>query len=285
MNGKEKTIFAQIIGALTKIGISGKDAEHIESELQKRIENEPDPKIAFVGFSGVGKSSTLNALFNAGQPISHVKACTQQEKEIHGNYSEYLGSKGSVRVWDMPGMGEDITADKRHLETYKRVLPIVDVAVWTIQADYRAMAPMQNTILLLQKTIGNDFIQKLMFAINKADTIAPGETDWNATLNMPSKEQQQNIVEFENYVRSKVLQILPHWKGDIVSYSAKRRFRLEELLTAMVRASGSTRQWLLPNVADVANPIDLIDPTWLPYIKTQLAEKEREKKNRSKRYE
>ena len=160
----------QLMEALIKKGVSKNYATIIEGEIKQRIKNEPDPKIAFIGFSGVGKSSTLNALFNAGQEISHVKACTQIEKEIYGDYSQYFGSKGSVKVWDMPGMGEDIIADKQHLETYKRVLPIVDVAVWTIQADYRAMTPMQNTILTLQKVIGAKFINKLMFAINKADT-------------------------------------------------------------------------------------------------------------------
>lgn len=167
-----KSILGQVINALTKNGVSESDARKIESDLENRIRNEPDPKIAFIGFSGVGKSSTLNALFNAGQEISHVKACTQDEKEIYGDYSQYFGSKGSVRVWDMPGIGEDIIADKKHMETYKKVIPNVDVVVWTIQADYRAMTPMQNTILSLKEQIGPDFIKKLMFAINKADTIA-----------------------------------------------------------------------------------------------------------------
>ena len=31
-------------------------------------------------------------------------------------------------------------------------------------------------------------------------TIAPGETAWNTTLNIPSMDQQKNIIEFEQYV-------------------------------------------------------------------------------------
>ncbi len=270
LNNKKQTINNLIEKSITQNGYCSEDIISVKNELFKRIENEPDPRMAFIGFCGVGKSSTLNALFNAGQEISHVRACTKEEKEIYGDYSEYLGSKGNVRVWDMPGMGEDIIADRKHLETYKKVLPFVDVAIWTIQADYRAMAPMQNTILMLQDTIGKDFINKLLFAINKADTIAPGETDWNMSFNIPSEEQQRNIIDFENYVRSKIYQILPKWKGDVVSYSAKRRFNLDTLLKAMVKASGSMRQWLLPEVADVADPMEFIDPRYLQLIKSQL---------------
>ena len=268
---KENNRFIKgLFNILMENGLSKKEAENIEKEIINRINKEPEPKIAFIGFCGVGKSSTLNALFNAGQEISDVRACTQQEQEIYGDYSQYFGSKGSVRVWDMPGMGEDINADKKHLETYKKVIPFVDVVVWTIQADYRAMTPMQNTILKLKEEIGPEFIDKLMFAINKADTIAPGETAWNETLNFPSKEQLKNIKDFEDYVRSKILQIIPDWTGDIITYSAKRRFRLDLLLTAMVKASGSSRQWLWQDIEDVANPMDLIDPAWLPYIESQL---------------
>ena len=269
---KFKSILGGYRDLFAKSGLSEDQVSYVTNELEKRYKNEPDPKIALIGFAGVGKSSTLNALFNAGQEISHVKACTKEEKEIVGDYSEYTGSKGTVRVWDMPGIGEDIEADKKHLETYKKVIPNVDVVVWTIQADYRAMTPMQQTILLLKESIGEEFVDKLMFAINKADTIAPGETAWNTTFNIPSAEQQKNLIDFEEYVRSKIKQILKDWEGDIVSYSAKRRFNLDRLLCSMVKASGSMRQWLFNKIADVADPMELIDPQWLPYIQQMTRE-------------
>ena len=77
--------------------------------MEKQIENVETPTIAIIGFTGVGKSSTLNALFNAGQKTDDVRACTQEAKSFAGNLEPYTGSKGIVNIYDMPGLGESIT--------------------------------------------------------------------------------------------------------------------------------------------------------------------------------
>jgi hypothetical protein len=227
----------------------------------------PDPRVALIGFTGVGKSSTINALFNAGQEISDVRACTQEAHEVQGDVSEYTGSHGTVVVYDMPGLGEDLRADQRHLATYAAVLPRIDVAVWTFHAGDRAMTPMQQALLYLEERIGPQFSKKLIFAVNKADAIAPGETAWVHKMNVPSREQQANIADFEKYIREKVQQVWPHWDGRIVTYSARRRFRLELLMTAMVDAVGTQRRWVLEQRADVADYKEGIDPVVVEFIR------------------
>lgn len=252
---------------LLQQGASLKEIALITKQLKNEIKNVPLPKIAIIGFTGVGKSTTLNALFNAGQPTSNVRACTQNEAPIIGDVSKYTGSKGSVIIYDMPGLGEDIYSDRKHFETYKRVLPIVDIAVWTFHTGDRSMTPMQEALQGLINYLGNDFQEKLMFAINKADAISPGESAWNATLNSPSPEQRKNITELESYVREKIRQIMPRWNGSIVTYSAKTRFRLSQLMTAMVETLPKERRWVLDAVADVADPSVLINDEYRDYIK------------------
>jgi uncharacterized protein len=44
-----------------------------ERRLAEEIDNAPPPTIAMIGLAGVGKSSTINALFNSGAPVSHYK--------------------------------------------------------------------------------------------------------------------------------------------------------------------------------------------------------------------
>lgn len=271
---KQQGLLKNVVDILNQQGVSASDAQLIQKELEKEMAQEPDPKIAFIGFTGVGKSSTLNELFNAGQPISDVRACTQDAKEIYGDYTQYTGSKGSIIVYDMPGLGEDIVSDQRHIETYKQILPKVDVIVWTFHADDRAMTPMQQAILALQQSIGNDFINKLVFAINKADAIPPGESDWNVDSNMPSLQQLQNIKEFELYVASKICQVIPNWRGSIISYSAKRRYRLEQLISAMIEASNTRRRWVLNNRADVSDPMEYMNSFVREFIEQQIAERQ-----------
>lgn len=258
--------FSQLMPALSKSGMNEQQVEDIRTRLTEKMQEVPDPTIAFIGFTGVGKSSTLNALFNAGQAVSDVRACTQYAQAFSGNLEKYTGSKGSINVYDMPGLGESIMKDRQHLKLYEQIIPKCDVVIWTFHANDRTMTPMQNSILTLIDHIGPDFTKHLIFVVNKADTIAPGETDWNTQFNIPSEIQKKNIEEFEKYIHEKVHEILPHWRGSIVTYSAKRRYHLEQLMTAMVQAMPEQTGWVLDDRADVANYLDYIDPEYREYI-------------------
>ncbi|MBQ2633258.1 MAG: 50S ribosome-binding GTPase [Oscillospiraceae bacterium] len=269
--GIKKTL-ELLIPKLRAEGMSDDQIKRLASELEREREKLELPKIALIGFAGVGKSSTINALFNAGQPISDVRACTKEEAAIHGDVSKYTGSKGSIIVYDMPGLGEDIDEDSKNLEVYKKVIPKVDVSVWTFTAGDRAMKSMQETLLLLEKEFGKSFTDHLVFAINKADITAPGEIAWNLDLNSPSPEQRRNIKEFEKYFKEKVLRVFPAWKGEIVSFSAKRRYQLDILMTAIVAAVPERKRFQFGEITDVADFRELINKKYLDYINKNIGD-------------
>ena len=252
---------------LKRMGMTEDQISKIGEEIIRQKEELGPPRVAFVGLTGVGKSSTLNALFNAGQPTGDIEPCTKKEAEIYGEYSTFKGSKGSIIVYDMPGLGEDIDMETIHIETYKKVLPKANVIVWTIAATDRKMKPEQEALMELYKLYGKTFTDRLVVVINKIDSIAPGETDWNRKLNMPSLQQQENIkIEIE-HVTKKIKRVLPNWNGKVVAYSARYGFRLEELMESLVEANN---RFNLNSVADVMDPTDRMDPRYKEIVNKML---------------
>lgn len=166
----------------------------------------------------------------------------------------------------MPGLGEDLRVEADYLNEYIRLIPEVDVAVWIIDAGDRAVAPIQRALRDLVNAHGEGIASKFVVAINKVDSTAPGELEWNRKMNVPGEAQVQNIEEFERYVREGISYILPGWPGTVVSYSARQRYRLPQLMQAMVEAVPVARRWVLNERACLADYRDLIDPAYLDFI-------------------
>ena len=224
--------------------------EAVSSALEREL-SEP-PRIAVIGETGVGKSSTINALFAAGLDISHTSACTQRDTEIE--YEVAPGEK--LRIVDLPGLGEDLDADKRHLETYARVLPTCDVVLWVLKADNRAIAHVQTSLRsLVRKKVVDP--KKLVVALNQVDLLQPGS--WDLEINQPSPEQEETIVRRRDDVVQKLRAAgrrLPELH--VVGYSATRRYHLELLLEALLHATDDSRRWLLHDRAHCADFNELV---------------------------
>lgn len=268
MDNKQKWsgILEQLKDVLTNAGIKKDVVTQIGQQVSDRMSQEQPPTVAIIGFTGVGKSTTLNALFNAGQATSDFRPCTKTAADFIVDLKDYIGSKGTIKIYDMPGLGESIKADERYYALYTDILPKADVIIWLFHAGDRAMTPMQTALVRLISMIGPEFTNRLLFAVNKADAIAPGESAWNTKFNIPSKEQVDNLDGFSRYVRERICEVLPDWEGPVVLYSAKRRYHLEQLMTAMVECMPEKRRWVMDDLADVAAYEDLIDPEYRPYI-------------------
>ena len=71
-------------------------------------------------------------------------------------------------------------------------------------------------------------------------------------------------------ILEKVKRVLPKWEGTIVTYSAKRRYRLDVLMTNMIEAVPKERRWVLDKVADVADFTEFIDPQYKKFVMNQV---------------
>ena len=90
---------------------------------------------------------------------------------------------------------------------------------------------------------------------------------------MPSDEQRQKYGELDQYIKEKIYAVLPTWSGNIEIYSATKRYRLEQLMTAIVNSMEHKKKWTLGEKADVASSVELLPKEYRTYIESLLKKK------------
>lgn len=204
---------------------------------------------------------TVNALFNLEEKVSHTGAGTIKASENRIT----LPDGGSLSVIDMPGLGEDIELDKEYKEIYQKTLPDVDVVLWVIQADAKDLKKDQKILRdIVQNTMG-DLKGRLVIGLNQVDKIGPGE--WNKKFNYPSPEQEDNINRRCQDIQNKLSESLFIKVDQVEYYSALQRYRLYNLLAAIIRASGNVGWKFSLNPAD---PIELAAEEVRDLLRKQL---------------
>ncbi|ELN0131534.1 GTPase family protein [Raoultella planticola] len=140
-----------------------------------------EPLIGIMGKTGAGKSSLCNALF-AGDisPVSDVAACTRTPLL----FRLQLG-KRFMTIMDLPGVGESELRDAEYSALYREQLPRLDLVLWLIKADDRALGVDEH---FYRQVIGEVYRHKVLFVISQSDKVEP--TSGGEKL---STEQKQNI--------------------------------------------------------------------------------------------
>ncbi len=190
--------------------------------------------VLFFGKTGVGKSSTLNALFGLNWATDNAVACTKKPQFANLDPSQYAGfSCQDVRVVDLPGIGESPTADKKYTAYYKKWVPQADSLVWVTQADTRAYKRDEIFLKMLKPLFKSSLF--LIIALNKIDSLGvyEGERPFDIEEGEPSEDQLRLIPEkiddiygiFKGAVDGKIT----FEKNQIVPYTSVYGWGLENL--------------------------------------------------------
>lgn len=204
------------------------------NEIKEQIQNgifKNSPKIAVIGKAGVGKSSTVNNLFDADDYVSDVYRGTFEaivkRFELKGGLN--------LDVYDMPGLGDDIEKDEEFEVIYKEVLPSCDIILYILESLDGSFAEDIRILKDIVLPCGKDIQKRIVIAMNKVDMIGANEgLSWDVRINRPHSRQRDLINEKQKDIVRRLTKVLPINKERIICYSALKRYQLLELMHAIV---------------------------------------------------
>ncbi|MBL1209151.1 GTPase [Geminocystis sp. GBBB08] len=96
--------------------------------LPDQAQEELSVKIAVIGVTGVGKTTTCNALLGTTWKTSHTEATTR-ELQVKQLILDENGKEipTNVYITDFPGLGESLSRDQEYLSLYRTYLIFTSV--------------------------------------------------------------------------------------------------------------------------------------------------------------
>lgn len=222
--------FLNSLVAFAEQKVSKEELNEIKEQLKNGIFENP-PKIAVIGKAGVGKSSTVNNLFDADDYVSDVYRGTFEAVvkrfELKGGLS--------LDVYDMPGLGDDIEKDEEFEVIYKEILPSCDIILYILESLDGSFAEDIRILKDIVLPCGKDIQKRIIIAMNKVDMIGANEgLSWDIRINRPNTRQRELIDEKQKDIVRRLTKVLPVNKERIICYSALKRYQLLELMHAVV---------------------------------------------------
>ena len=157
------------------------------------------------GATGVGKSSTINALF--GEEVAKVGTSVDPETIKIDKYE-----LDNLVIWDTPGLGDGKEADNRHS---KRIIDklyekdengdlLIDLVLVILDGSSRDLGTSYELInSVIIPNLGENKKNRILVAINQADVAMKGKY-WNVQENKPEEKLQEFLEDKVKSVKRRI---------------------------------------------------------------------------------
>lgn len=192
--------------------------------------------ILFVGASGVGKSSTINALCEKTQ--AEVKEGTTLITQGIKSYA-----LDNIMLYDSAGFGIGIQDDENNAKALKELLmqkdeinnPLIDFIIITIDFSVRDLESTYKTIKIITENLDSPI--RILFALNKCDAMLNSSDSWDYATNQPSQEfkhylemQKDNIKKrIEDNTKLKDISIIYYSAGSMKGKEQSKSYNIAKL--------------------------------------------------------
>lgn len=198
------------------------------SQFRQTIENHEGPKkeilqniletikntkvnVLLIGGTGVGKSSTINALFHTNDIQMESKAvvgesANPQTMDIH----HYV--LNNVVIWDTPGLGDSAEKDQQHQQKIVDKLrevdatgkPLIDLIFLVLDGTSRDFSSAYKLIKdVVAPNLQEGEKSRLLIGINKADKVMHHKF-WDDDTNQPKQELIAKLDDQSETVRRRI---------------------------------------------------------------------------------
>lgn len=163
--------------------------------------------LMITGCTGCGKSSTINALFNAEK----AKVGTGADPETMDIQCYELDN---LILWDSPGLGDGEAADKRHKENIIKKLKeknskgqlLIDLVLVIVDGSNRDLGTTYSLINdVIIPNLGENPEKRILIAVNKADALKQGRNNgWDYEQSCPKPELIPDLNKKAESVRERI---------------------------------------------------------------------------------
>ena len=198
-----KNIFKEIERSIMNEQMEDKTREKLLVNLLKMKNQKIN--LMVTGATGVGKSSTINALF--GEEVAKVGTSVDPETMEIDKYE-----LDNLIIWDTPGLGDGKEADNRHS---KRIIDklyekdengdlLIDLVLVILDGSSRDLGTSYELInSVIIPNLGENKKNRILVAINQADVAMKGKY-WNVQENKPEEKLQEFLEDKVKSVKRRI---------------------------------------------------------------------------------